>query len=92
MVKINDDITDLKMREIWKREELQAHFDARKSFYKKAIVLYFRNGDIALLSYSTIVCVLRENGEVLLQKYSQTTNRHIKEFMKQFNIDMNLYK
>lgn len=78
-------------RNIWEvenqiesKEELDARFDSRKSFYKKAYILYCKNGDIALQSYSTIVAVLKPNGDFESGKYSQTTNRHIREFQKQF--------
>ena len=65
--------------------ELSARFDSRKSFYGKARVIELDNGNIQLMSYDTIV------GEIKNGKYyqiwdgrSQTTTRHIKEFIKQF--------
>ena len=64
--------------------ELEARFDARKSFYGKAHVIDHENGTFELLSYNTIVyrCV---NGKVEeLGKWSKTTMRHQKEFRKQF--------
>lgn len=64
--------------------ELEARFDARKSFYGKAHVIDYENGMFELQSYNTIVsrCV---NGKVEeLGKYSQTTTRHQKEFRRQF--------
>ena len=64
--------------------ELTARFDARKSFYGKAHVIDHENGVIELQSYNTIVsrCV---NGVVEhLGRWSQTTNRHQREFEKQF--------
>lgn len=64
--------------------ELEARFDARKSFYGKAHVLDHENGTFELQSYNTIVsrCV---NGKVEeLGKFSQTTTRHQKESRKQF--------
>lgn len=64
--------------------ELEAQFDARKSFYAKAHVIDYENGTFELQSYNTIVsrCV---NGKVEeLGKFSQTTTRHQKEFRKQF--------
>ena len=78
--------------EILKKEELQAIFDSRQSFYKKAYIKYMSNGDIILQSYSTDVAVIRADGTFKAEKYSQTTNRHIREFMKQFNIDLKLFK
>ena len=64
--------------------ELEARFDARKSFYGKAHVIDHENGTLELLSYNTIVsrCV---NGKVEeLGKWSNTTTRHQREFRKQF--------
>lgn len=64
--------------------ELNARFDARKSFYGKAHVIDHENGVIELQSYNTIVsrCV---NGVVEhLGSWSQTTSRHQREFEKQF--------
>lgn len=64
--------------------ELEARFDARKSFYGKAKIIDHENGTVELLSYDTIVsrCV---NGKVEeLGKWSNTTTRHQKEFRKQF--------
>lgn len=64
--------------------ELEARFDARKSFYGKAHVIDHKNGTFELQSYNTIVsrCV---NGKVEdLGKWSNTTTRHQKEFRKQF--------
>lgn len=64
--------------------ELEARFDARKSFYGKAHVIDHEDGIMELQSYNTIVsrCV---NGKVEeLGKFSNTTTRHQKEFRKQF--------
>ena len=64
--------------------ELDARFDARKSFYGKAHVIDHENGTFELQSYDTIVsrCI---NGKVEeLGKWSKTTTRHQKEFRKQF--------
>lgn len=64
--------------------ELDARFDARKSFYGKAHVIDHENGVVELQSYDTIVsrCV---NGVVEhLGEWSQTTSRHQREFEKQF--------
>ena len=64
--------------------ELDARFDARKSFYGKAHIIDHENGVVELQSYNTIVsrCV---NGVVEhLGKWSQTTSRHQREFEKQF--------
>ena len=78
--------------EILKKEELQAIFDSRQSFYKKAYIKHKSNGDIILQSYSTDVAVIHADGTFEAEKYSRTTDRHIREFMKQFNIDLNLFR
>lgn len=65
--------------------DLEARFDARKSFYGKAKVIYNENGSVDLMSYDTIVSHY-ENGKVThLGKWSQTTSRHQKEFERQFS-------
>lgn len=58
--------------------------DPHKSFYKKAKVVSVADS-IILLSFDTPVCEIM-NGQVDLKKdwdYSQTTLRHVKEFLKQ---------
>ena len=68
--------------------DLPARFDARASFYGKAVVFHRENGDIELRSYQTIVACIKgyssptATAEVY-GKYSATTSRHIKEFLKQ---------
>lgn len=66
--------------------ELPAIYDSRKSFYGKAKVIEHDNGTIQLQSYNTIVCEIDNNGyfKMLWNGNTQTTNRHIKEFKKQF--------
>ena len=57
-------------------------YDRRKSFYKKAKVRV-ENGKTILQSYTTDVVEI-ENGKPFVKgMYSQTTGRHIKEFLKQ---------
>ena len=64
--------------------ELEARFDARKSFYCKALVIDYENGVYELQSYGTTVSRY-ENGKVThFGKWSQTTTRHQKEFERQF--------
>ena len=74
------------------RYELTPIYDTRKSFYGKAHVIENFN-KLTLISYSTEVAqvidgVLQDmNGQPIdLKKpgWSQTTNRHIREFAKQF--------
>lgn len=65
--------------------ELQARYDARKSFYGKAQVIGHENGLIELKSYNTIVSRCKDGKIEHLGKWSQTTTRHQKEFEKQFS-------
>ena len=67
-------------------EELQARFDSRKSFYKKAYIGEFQNC-IYLLSYNTIVACIFQNQLRIYGAFSQTTARHIREFAKQNGFD-----
>lgn len=70
-----------------KTYELAALYDSRKSFYGKAKVIEHDNGIIQLQSYNTIVCETDNHGyfRKLWNGNTQTTNRHIKEFTRQFN-------
>lgn len=69
--------------------ELKAIYDIRKSFYKKAYILKDKN-TIILKSYSTNILEYNTTTKELKfltnKKYhfTQTTNRHINEFLKQF--------
>ena len=69
------------------KEELQARYDSRASFYKKAyVIIYDEDEEILLLqSYNTIVAHIHKGKYVSYGKYSQTTSRHQKEFEKQFS-------
>lgn len=61
---------------------LEARFDSCLSFYKKAKILKYNNV-LYLQSYDTIVAKV-ENGKAVVNGwYSQTTARHINEFLKQ---------
>lgn len=63
-------------------EKLQARFDSRASFYGKAEIIEYNN-ILYLKSYDTIVAKI-ENGKAVVNGwYSQTTARHINEFLKQ---------
>lgn len=70
-------------------EELQARFDARQSFYKKAFVGTF-NGCKYLKSYNTIVACIFQNQLRIYGGFSQTTARHIREFARQNDFDYNI--
>lgn len=62
--------------------ELRPIHDNAKSFYGKALVDY-DNGRKTLISYSTKVCYIDAKGAHVLEIRSNTTLRHIKEFLKQ---------
>ncbi|MDO5562446.1 MAG: hypothetical protein Q4F74_02425 [Synergistaceae bacterium] len=64
--------------------ELTPQFDSRISFYGKAHLLLHDNGKIQLQSYATIVAEKTPDGEIkVFGRYSATTSRHVKEFIKQ---------
>ena len=63
---------------------LNARFDSAKSFYGKAQVLENEQEEIKILqSYETYVCIIKGNHAFISDTYSNTTVRHIKEFLKQ---------
>nr|DAH70681.1 MAG TPA: hypothetical protein [Caudoviricetes sp.] len=76
--------------------ELDARFDSRASFYRKAMVkLFNHNGKehYRLYSYETLVMIIEKNvdtGENKVYRledddlYSNTTTRYCREFAKQF--------
>lgn len=72
--------------------ELKPKFDRAKSFYKKANVYRDDEGNILLMSYTTIVAkitdkIATEDGKEKLEVYgwySNTTARHINEFLQQY--------
>ncbi|WAX15591.1 hypothetical protein EG103P2_00026 [Enterococcus phage EG103P2] len=68
--------------------KLEAIHDSRKSFYGKAIVIYdyvdsMETATMKLVSYDTEVASICEGVATVNGTYSQTTLRHIKEFLKQ---------
>lgn len=66
--------------------ELQARYDGRKSFYKKAMVESNGN-DLKLYSYNTLVAEFKDNKPIIHGFYSMTTLRHQKEFLKQLGFE-----
>ena len=69
--------------------ELAARYDSRKSFYGKAQVAQDEN-ESTLYSYNTPVAKVDKTGKLTLLSawnYSQTTRRHVREFVKQFNVE-----
>lgn len=73
--------------------ELQPIYDSAKSFYKKAWLRKYYNKDniiikYELISYNTIMVSWDGDGVKFnkhLYNYSNTTLRHVKEFIKQYN-------
>ena len=64
--------------------ELCPYYDSAKSFYGKAKVVEIEN-DVFLVSYDTIVAFFNRDTKIakVIDTYSATTLRHIKEFLKQ---------
>lgn len=63
--------------------DLKPEHDKAASFYGKAQVRD-NKGDLELISYDTRVVILYADGHARVHgMYSQTTTRHIKEFLKQ---------
>ena len=63
---------------------LETIYTSQKSFYGKAIVTVLDNGNKVLTSYSTNVCELDKNNNIIdIGYYSQTTAKHINEFLMQ---------
>jgi hypothetical protein len=69
------------------KTELQPRYDSRKKFYGKAWVIN-ENGELVLKSYDTVVAKIKDGKPMVRGLYSQTTTRHIKEFLRQsgFNV------
>lgn len=68
---------------------LMPEYENVKSYYNKAVIIQDEN-KTDLISYNTLVCTIKEN-KIILNKsveiellLSNTTQRHIKEFLKQF--------
>lgn len=67
----------------YEMEILEPRYDSRKSFYRKAYVCK-RGKELDLYSYDTLVAIIDRKGTVTIDlSHSITTNRHIKEFLKQ---------
>lgn len=64
--------------------DLKPVYTNQKSFYGKARVEHLENGHKILYSYSTRVCELNSNNNIVyIAYYSQTTSRHINDFIMQ---------
>ena len=69
---------------------LEPKYDGRKSFYKKAWVRENDDNTIDLISYATKVATINTNIIPATCRingiYSATTLRHIKEFLRQYDM------
>lgn len=63
--------------------ELSATYDSRQSFYGKAKVVTTEFGGFELYSYDTKVAEIYKDEAIVHGTYSNTTLRHIKEFLLQ---------
>jgi len=75
--------------------ELKPKISSQKSFYGKALVIVEDSGRDQLKSYNSIVCVVEANGKITKLEYpnSQTTNKHIREYLSQrFNVRISTMK
>ena len=63
-------------------KNLEAIYDSRNSFYGKAKVEVLENR-INLYSYETLVAYIENGVAYITGDYTQTTLRHIKEFLLQ---------
>ena len=63
--------------------DLMPMYTSQKSFYGKAKVIEMESGEIILQSYDTFVASIKEGKVTINGFYSNTTLRHIKEFLKQ---------
>lgn len=91
MEKLKNNINDLlvdcvRPDQLENLEELQAIYDNRQSFYKKAYIGEYNNC-LCLRSYNTIVACIFKNQLRIYGGFSQTTARHIREFAKQNGFD-----
>ena len=67
-----------------KKYNLETIYSTQKSFYGKATITELENGHKILTSYNTNVCKLDQNNNIIeIGYYSQTTGRHVNEFLMQ---------
>ena len=61
---------------------------SHKSFYKKAFVEEWDNGDKRLFSYGTQVCIITGEGDVIRtwRGWSATTQRHVNAFLSLYGL------
>lgn len=63
--------------------DLEPVYSNVKSFYGKARIIR-ENGVIKLLSYNTVIAEIKDNKVHINGFYSQTSTRHLKEFLQQY--------
>lgn len=72
-----------------KKEFLKPIYTSQKDFYKKAEIKTLNNNIKLLYSYNTLVCIIYDNKYILNDNisynllFSNTTLKHIKEFLLQ---------
>lgn len=75
---------------------LQPEMVNQKSFYNKAIVEYDETGEISLISYHTKMITIKDNKIIYknddVNNYTQTTLKHVKDFLYQYLNLKNLTK
>lgn len=72
----------------YKRFELPP-MDGQKSYYRKAWITEYANGDKELTSYDTVVCKIDADGHFIRHwgGYSRTTQKHINSFLQFYGLD-----
>lgn len=63
--------------------DLEPVYSNVKSFYGKARIIR-ENEVIKLLSYNTVIAEIKDNKVHINGFYSQTSTRHLKEFLQQY--------
>ena len=70
---------------------LEPKYDNRKSFYKKAKIRTIKGGFV-LISYVTEVAKIINGKAIVYSLFSNTTTRHIKEFLHQNSFEVGTSK
>lgn len=65
------------------RTYLMTQFDSKQSFHNKAVVEVNEDGALTLFSYETKVAEIKNGKVEVYNTQSNTTVRHIKEFLLQ---------
>jgi len=73
--------------------DLRPMYDSRQSFYSKARVDDDKDST-KLYSYNTLICTIDKRNDTITftdaYNYSQTTRRHLREFLRQNGVSINL--